>query len=160
MSNESEQDKSEAPTSFKLSKAREKGTIARGMDLGFATSLAAFCLYIWIAGPGLRAKVQATAQNTLVSAPDLLGSPGAILTVTGHMLSSAMQPMVGMAIVLFVMVLIVELVQTGFIFTSAPLKPDFAKLNPAQNLKRLFSVRLLIETAKNILKLSVFCAVA
>ena len=49
----SEQDKSEQATPFKLNRARRKGSVARGMDLGFLVTLAAFLLYIWIAGDSL-----------------------------------------------------------------------------------------------------------
>ena len=38
---EQEQDRSEAPSPFKLRRAREKGQVARGMDLGFVGSLLA-----------------------------------------------------------------------------------------------------------------------
>ena len=48
---ETEQNKSEQPTPFKLMSARRKGTVARGMDLGFLTALASFLGYAWMAGP-------------------------------------------------------------------------------------------------------------
>ncbi|MBV9695157.1 MAG: EscU/YscU/HrcU family type III secretion system export apparatus switch protein, partial [Alphaproteobacteria bacterium] len=50
---ETEQDKSEQPTQFKLDRSRKKGVVARGMDLSFLTSLAALFGYAWMAGPGL-----------------------------------------------------------------------------------------------------------
>ncbi|MBV9997009.1 MAG: hypothetical protein JO127_17540 [Caulobacteraceae bacterium] len=37
-----EQNRSEQPTPFKLTRSREKGVVARGMDLGYFTALAAF----------------------------------------------------------------------------------------------------------------------
>ena len=50
MSEGQEQNKSEEPTPFKLRKAREKGQVARGMDLGFVGSLLALGL-AWRWGP-------------------------------------------------------------------------------------------------------------
>ena len=44
MTDEAEYDKSELATPFKLSKAREKGSVARGSDLGgFDHRLRSFC---------------------------------------------------------------------------------------------------------------------
>ena len=157
MSDESEQNKSEDATPFKLTKAREKGTLARGTDLGFFTALTAFLVYMWIFGGGVGAAVKDAVRGGLVAAPDALGSQNALLLITGGMLAKAAGPLAFMAAVMFGVVLLFELVQTrGFVFSAHPLKPDFNRLNPAQGLKRLFTVRLLIETAKNVVKFGVY----
>jgi flagellar biosynthetic protein FlhB len=62
---DAEQNRSEQPTPFKLNKAREKGTVARGMDLGFLTTLAAFSGYVWITGPKTMALIGQTSARTL-----------------------------------------------------------------------------------------------
>ena len=58
---------------------------------------------------------------------------------------------------LFVLVIAVAivgtLVQTGPVFSTHPLKPDFDRLNPVSGFKRLFSLRLLFELGKNLVKL-------
>lgn len=157
----SEQNKSEQATPFKLQKAREKGALARGMDLGFLTALAAFVGYAWIAGPAAQARLATASARALVAAPNVLASPNELLAVTGAVLGSAVRPLAFMASTIFLVVLVFELVQArGFIFTLEPLKMQFNRLNPAQNLKRLFSLRLLIETGKNILKMATYLTLA
>jgi flagellar biosynthetic protein FlhB len=42
------------------------------------------------------------------------------------------------------------------VFSAEPLRPDFSRLNPATGFKRLFTLRLLLETLKNILKISIY----
>lgn len=158
---DSEQNKSEQATPHKLQQARRKGSIARGTDLGFLTALSAFIAYAWVAGPAAQAKIALTAKQALVAAPNVLASSNEILAVTGAVLASAARPLVFMAATLFLVVLAFELVQTrGFIFSAEPLKPQFNRLNPGQNLKRLFSLRLLMETVKNVLKLAVYLGIA
>jgi len=49
-----------------------------------------------------------------------------------------------------------SLVQTGPVFSFDPLKPDFDRINPASGLKRLFSLRLLFEAGKSLIKLALF----
>jgi flagellar biosynthetic protein FlhB len=57
------------------------------------------------------------------------------------------------------LVLLFEIVQLrGIVFTTKPLKPDFSRLNPAKGLKRLFSMRMLKETLKSIVKLLLYGA--
>jgi flagellar biosynthetic protein FlhB len=152
--------KSEQPTPFKLMRSREKGMIARGTDLGFLTGLAAFTGFCWIGGHGLAAAVVQSGKSALVGAAPASGGAGEILAIVGWVLSAPLGGVAAMAGTLFVAVLLLELVQTGFVFSTAPLKPDFSRLNPATGLKRLFSVRLLIETGKSVLKLGAYSAAA
>jgi flagellar biosynthetic protein FlhB len=53
-----------------------------------------------------------------------------------------------------------NVIQIGFLFTGKPLMPDLEKINPISGFKRLFSMRSLVETVKNILKLTVIGLVA
>ncbi len=46
-----------------------------------------------------------------------------------------------------------NLLQFGFLFSSAPFKPSFAKLNPINGFKNLFSRRILVNLGKQLLKL-------
>ncbi|HEX8232325.1 MAG TPA: EscU/YscU/HrcU family type III secretion system export apparatus switch protein [Caulobacteraceae bacterium] len=157
---EAEQNRSEEPTSFKLSRARQKGTVARGLDLGFATSLVAFAGYGWIMGPALAAQLSQAARNALVAATTTASGPNEVLIVTGKVLAAPFKPLAFLMAVIFGAVLVFELVQTGVVFSTEPLRLDFGKLNPAKGLKRVFSLRMLVETGKSLLKMAGYCAAA
>lgn len=154
-----EQDKSEEPSFFKLKKAREEGSVARGMDLGFFTGLAALLGWFWLMGPSLTDRMVEASKRALVTAPTVLGSSNELLALTGMVLSQVVRPLAFMGVTIFAIVLAFELVQTGVVFTTKPLKIDFNRLNPAANLKKLFTFRILIETGKNILKMAVYLAI-
>lgn len=160
MSDEGEQNRSEDATPHKLRKAREKGAVARGIDLGFASGLSAFIVYAWFAGRGLTGLVAETSQRAFVTAGPALDSPDQLIRLLGEILGSVARPLGFMAAVIFLVVLVFELIQTGMVFTMTPLAFDFSRLNPAKGFKRLFSVRILIETGKNVLKMAVYLAVA
>lgn len=157
---EGEQDKSEAPTHHRLRQARRKGSVARGMDLGYLTALAAFTGYVWFMGRSLAERIAQSGAAALASAPTVLGSPNELIAVTGAMLTAALKPLGFLAAAVFVVVLVFELVQTGVVFTTTPLKPDFSRLNPGKGLKRVFSMQMLVQTGKNVLKLALYVAVA
>jgi len=157
---ETEQNRSEQPTPYKLSRSREKGVVARGVDLGYFTALAAFAGYAWIAGPGMAGKIAATTRNALVTAPWLVAGPSEVLTVTGQVLLSALRPVGFLAALVFLAVLVLEIVQTGPVFSTEQLRLDFARLSPARGFKRVFSLRALVETGKGLLKTALYGAAA
>ncbi|HWA90287.1 MAG TPA: EscU/YscU/HrcU family type III secretion system export apparatus switch protein [Rhizomicrobium sp.] len=154
------QDKSEQPTQHKLQRSREKGVVARGMDLGFLTGLAAILGYGWIMGPTLAQAVSGAERNAFVTGPALTDSGAALLNASVLMVVPAVKPMLLLFAAVFLLVLLFEIVQTGAVFSTEPLKPDFNRLNPANGFKRIFSLRMLIETIKNIFKLIVYTTIA
>ncbi len=154
---DAEQNKSEQASPYKLQKAREKGAVARGTDLGFLTATSAFIGYAWIAGPAARTRIAEAAERAIVAAGNVVAGPNELMAVTGAVLASAVRPLAFMAATVFVVVLVFEMAQLrGFVFSTEPLKIQFNRLNPAQNLKRLFSLRILLETGKNILKMATY----
>jgi flagellar biosynthetic protein FlhB len=156
MSDQTEQNRSEQPTSFKLKKAREKGTVARGTDLGFLAILVGFTGCLWFSGGAVEGQIAEIARRALISAPQVVGNPDEMLRVTGMVLTSVIRPITLIAVTLFLVVLVFELIQVGPVFSTEPLRPDFSRLSPAKGLKRLFTVRLLIETVKNVFKMAVY----
>ena len=159
MEENTEQDKSEQPSFFKLKRAREQGSVARGMDLGFFTGLGAFVGWFWLFGGGLAERLAIASRRAFVAAPDVLGEGQALGAIIGQMVSAGARPLIFMGLTIFGVVLAFEFFQTGAVFTTKPLNLDFNRLNPAANIKKLFSVRVLIETAKNLCKLAVYGAV-
>jgi flagellar biosynthesis protein FlhB len=155
---EAEQNRSEQPTPHKLARAREKGTVARGQDLGFLTAMAAFLGYFWLIGPSLGAQIAQTSRGLLVTAPGLLASSSAMLGLTGAVMASLARPVAFMAGAVFLVVLVFEIVQTGPVFSTETFRLDFSRLNPATGFKRIVSLRMQIETLKNIVKLAVYTA--
>ena len=156
---ETEQDRSEQPTPFKLKRSREKGVVARGMDLGFMGGLLAFLGFVWIVGAQLALAVADAGRKALVGGFSLADDRAALVSTWSQLFTPVLQQLAFMALLIFVAVLLFEILQTGLVFSSQPLKPDFNRLNPAGNFKRLFSLRMLLETAKNIAKFSVYCAI-
>ena len=155
-----EQNRSEAPTHFKLEHARRKGQVARGLDLSFLTGLAAFLGFCWVEGAALVRALASAMHDALITSSQLAGDQGTVFAVTARLGGTIERPLLILAGTVFAVVLLFELLQTGFVLSSEPLKMDFSRMNPAQGLKRLFTVRLLIETAKNVLKLAVYTAAA
>ncbi|HYD85976.1 MAG TPA: EscU/YscU/HrcU family type III secretion system export apparatus switch protein [Vitreimonas sp.] len=155
MQDGAEQNKTEEATPFKLNRARRKGAVARGADLGFFSAIAAFALYVSFLGEPLIGGLAAAMRRTLLNAA--AASPADALAMAAAMAAPVLQPLAILGATLVVLVALMEIVQVGgIVFTAHPLKPDFARLNPAKGIKRLFSLRMLKETLKNVVKLTLY----
>lgn len=158
---EQEQNKTEEPTPFKLKRAREKGQVARGMDLGFVGSLLAVSGFALVAGPRFADRLMELMRLSLTIGIDHARTANSVLATVRGIYWLAFQPLLLLGGTVVVVLVLLELLQLrGFIFTTQPLKPDFKRLNPARGLKRLFSLRMLKETLKNIVKMAVYGCLA
>ncbi|MFZ2031057.1 MAG: EscU/YscU/HrcU family type III secretion system export apparatus switch protein [Vitreimonas sp.] len=151
---ENEQNKTEEATPFKLKRGREKGSVARSIDLGFFSTTVAFLMFALVAGPRVAIALAETMRSLLHRVSD--GSPEGVASVA-PIAAAMLQPLALLAATIVVVVIFFEIVQLrGVVFSAQPLKPDFSRLNPAQGLKRLFSMRMVKETVKNVLKLAAY----
>lgn len=152
-----ETNKNEDATPFKLDRARRKGMLARGTDLGFFASLLAVAIAGQLVGNSLVTSMTATMRRDLAM---ISASPRGEFATLNRVWADALALAAALALPMLVFVtvsLAIEIVQNrGLIFTAEPLKPDFTRLNPAKGLKRLFSLRMLKELAKNLLKLGLY----
>ena len=88
-----EQDRSEAPSQFKLARARRKGAVARGADLGFLASLTAFTLFIWLRGDAIGAALSVDVTRAFTSAAGVNDSASALLALVGDLLVTIVRPL-------------------------------------------------------------------
>lgn len=157
MAGNAEQDRSEAPTAFKLQKARERGSVARSVEPGFVASLVALAAFLLASGEALAAALGGMMRRALSGAFAVAADPHGVVGEIGGLCRQALAPVALLGATAIAVTILLELVQLrGFLLTCHPLKPDFNRLNPAAGLKRLFSARLLKETLKSIAKCAAF----
>lgn len=158
---ETEQNKTEDPTPYKLKRAREKGQVARGTDLGFFAVLAGLTLYAIAAGADLVGMLARSAEQILRTSIDAASAGEALPSILSASFSSILWSTAVFACSIALTVLVFEIIQIrGVAFSGHPLKPDFGRLNPGKNLKRLFSMKMLKETIKGVVKLAVYSTAA
>jgi flagellar biosynthetic protein FlhB len=152
-----ELDKNETATPFKLDHARRKGMVARGTDLGFLSSLLGLAIVAQLFGAGLVENLKLSLQRSLATVIPMAPEPAWVGAALGQEAQAISVSLLLPVFVLIFICVVVEVIQIrGVVFSAAPLKPDFKRLNPAKGLKRLFSMRMLKELAKNILKFAVY----
>lgn len=156
-----ELDKSEEATPFKLRKAREQGSVARGVDLSFFAGLLALGGFLGIAGAATVGGLAQMMQRVLATGIAGAGDPQRGIDALRSAYDAALHPVLLFGGTILAVVALFEIVQLrGFVFSAHPLKPDLNRINLAAGLKRLFSMRLLKEAFKSIVKMAVYTVVA
>lgn len=161
MAEQQEQNRSEEPTPFKLKRAREKGMVARSIELGFLGALLAAAAFTLIAGPHLVQTLAQATRSTFAAGIDGADSPQRLLALIGSVYWAGVAPLILLGLTVVAVVVFLEILQLrGLVFSGHPLKPDFSRLNPAKGLKRVFSPRMIKETLKTVAKSTIYAIAA
>ena len=145
-------EKSEEPTPERLRKLRQEGNVPKSQDVIMAVSfLTCFILIAALFGTmsrelrdlaGLTMAAAFSSQDVSVTVPRLLfAGLRTMVFVSGPVLIASVVVGVGM-----------NLAQVGFLFTTKPITPDIAKLNPVNGFKGLFNAKKLVELLKTLVK--------
>lgn len=156
---QTEQDRTEPATPTKLRDARRRGQVAKSLEINslFVLTLA-LCAFLLL-GQGMVARQLALSRSLLAGAHRFTLDPAqavALFEVTFHRMVAIFWPfMAGLVIVAVLM----NMAQTGPVFSFFPLKPDPSRVNPVTGFKRLFSAKLLFESLKTLIKIGLFAGV-
>ncbi|HBX23690.1 MAG TPA: EscU/YscU/HrcU family type III secretion system export apparatus switch protein [Desulfotomaculum sp.] len=156
--NNSAQQKTEPPSPKKLSDARKKGQVPKSRDLSAALILLAAL-----------ATIALTRDNIVLSMERLLldyfragmtvGLPAESLPYQGFWFLARMGTvLLPLFAVIMAMSVAANVAQVGVMFSPQVLQPKMERLNPAQGIKRIFSLRSLFELAKNLIKVIIVAA--
>lgn len=142
-------DKTEEATPKKKGDARKKGQVPKSKEVALALTLLSSTIVIaslgGYAGNELKATMITFLNNYLTMSLDY-NSVQKIAFITVWRLGIVFIPIV---LPIMVMGVLANFLQTGVLITSEPLKPDLKKLNPINGLKRMFSVRSVVQLLKD-----------
>ena len=154
-------EKTEEPTAKKLSDARKDGQVAKSKDLSSSVLLLVSFLVLKNMGSSMGNSFISCFRENYTRIGDFFtaqnGEFDSFFTV--QLLRAASLDMLLMLLPFFavgvVVAIVIEIVQVRWRPTTKPLQPKLSKFNPINGVKRLFSVRTLME----LLKQSVILAV-
>ena len=153
-------EKTEKATPKRREEAREKGQIAKSMDLNGAVVLMASLLALSAFGPRILNEMETAmlAVIQLTSHPEVVNQKGvgALFMLVGKHIVLGALPVVAVCVVAGV---IVNVAQVGLKPKRKAIKPDPKRLNPISGFKNLFSPNSLVELAKNLLKIGLVGAI-
>lgn len=152
-------EKTEKPTPKKLRDARRKGQIAKSKE---ATSTLVLCVLLlggWALSGWLTDQVLTIVQLALDARLAPRGLPE-LFSWLERVLRFGATLLLALALCEFAVGTLGGFLQTrGLVVSFDPIVPRFDRLNPAQNVKKLFSLKQLYEVMRKLVALAVFGAI-
>lgn len=149
------QERTEEATPKRKRDARRKGTVARSVDLTGSLALAASVIVIPSAIGSMCNGFMAGMRSALTDLPHTMD-----FGVLGSYCARTVTPALpGLAMLIFTIMIVgvvSNVAQVGFVISGEALQPSFAKINPFEGFKRLFSSRAAFDAAKASLKAGLF----
>ncbi len=144
-------EKTEQPTEHKIRKAREEGQVAKSKD--FTQALLAGALFGYML---------ADAEAIIRTLTEMMRFPAqlygmhfldAVRISIDQLLLSAVKLLAPFILLAIVVGIFGEMIQVGVLLAFKALIPKGDRLNPASNVKQMFSMKNLVEFVKSILKM-------
>ncbi|ATV42117.1 flagellar biosynthesis protein FlhB [Pectobacterium brasiliense] len=152
MAEDSDLEKTEAPTPQKEEKAREEGQIPRSRELTSVLMMVAGLAILWMGGEVMAGRLARIISQSLNFDYATIGDDTQMLRHVGSLLRQAASALIPIMLGAVLVALSAPLLLGGILFSTKSLKVDFKKLDPISGLKRLFSAQSLAELFKAILK--------
>ncbi|WP_102692649.1 flagellar biosynthesis protein FlhB [Rummeliibacillus pycnus] len=153
-------EKTEKATPKKRQDSRKKGQVLKSQDITSAIVMLSVFLALIVVATSAREGVMSFFKQTF-SKYMLVDSLSIklVIKVYKEVLSEAAIVLLPIMIVAVVAGVLGNFLQFGLLFTTEPLKFDLTKLDPIKGMKRIFSLRSIIELLKSVLKISLIGAV-
>ncbi|MDO3382580.1 flagellar biosynthesis protein FlhB [Gilvimarinus algae] len=158
--NDSSQEKTEEPTPRKLEKAREDGQIPRSRDLTTTFILLAGSIGLYVFGQLISLSMQNLTINNFTLARAEVFDTNAMYAHLGSSFYEGLMSLVPLLFMLLVASIVGPIALGGWLLSAKAMAPKFSRMNPLAGLKRMFSVKALVELAKSLGKVAVVMAVA
>ncbi len=154
-------EKTEQPTPKKLEKAREQGQVAMSKEIATAILFIFGFLSIKIfAGYMYDGSAELITHNfSLIGDIDSIFEKQYMIELILFILGKIFLVCLPIFIVILILGVVTNVIQVGWHPTAEPLKPKLGNLSPLKGIKRMFSVRSLVELIKSLLKLFFVCYV-
>ena len=160
MAEESDLERTEAPSQRRLEQAREEGQVPRSREVNTFALLGAAGLGLWIGAEGMRSAFSGLMRSSLALPRAAIEEPVAMLERLYAIAIDAAIAVAPILALLFVIALVAPMAISGWLVSSKALMPDFTRLNPLRGLGNMFSTHGLAELTKAIAKVVLIAGVA
>jgi len=158
--NDSGQDRTEQATAKRLTEAREKGDVPRSRELNtFTTLIAALIGFMVMGRTSVLSYHKLAAHQWQIDRVDAY-SDASILNGFYEPLVQALWIVAPFLALMFISTLIGPVFMGGWVFSLSSLKFDLSKVNPITGIKRVFSLKGLVELLKAVMKVLLLGGIA
>lgn len=152
-------EKTEEPTPKKLEEARKKGQVPVSREVNHWFMLLAATIGVTVLAPGLASDLGKVFRFFLESAHDIPFGAGGIGRALSEAFFGTLWALMPLLVILIAAAIGAGVIQNGFVFSGDTIKPKLSKLSLIKGLKRLFSLKSVLEFVKGIIKIAVVAAI-
>jgi flagellar biosynthesis protein FlhB len=160
MAEDSDQEKTEEPTSKRLEDARKKGQIARSREFNTFAMLLASAGLLLLLGKQMGNTLLKLMRTEFQISREVIFDPESPVI---HLKQAMVEGVTLIAPFLAVMVIVAVLAPLtlgGWVFSWEAVMPKFSKLDPLKGIARMFALQTMVELGKGLLKLALISIVA
>ncbi|MBU2985829.1 flagellar biosynthesis protein FlhB [Saccharophagus degradans] len=157
---DSAQEKTEEPTAKRQEKAREDGQIPRSKELTTSAVLIVGCVGLYMFGGQIAQGLADILKFNFTIEREAIFDPNAMLGHLGSSFYLGLKVLIPLFAVLLVAAIAGPIALGGWLFSTKSLAPKLNRMDPVAGLKRMFSVKSLVELVKAIGKVGVVVAFA
>ncbi len=159
--------KTEPASQKKLDDARKKGQVAKSKDLSGSVILLVFFIILRVYVASMGTQLMSQFRKIYVRIGDLSGGSAEFDSVGKYLFRFVSDGLLDILVMLlpimaaaFVLSFVMDIVQVKWKVSTEPMKPKFDKFNPVNGIKRLFSVKTVVQLLKQIVVVVVCVIVA
>ncbi|TJZ72914.1 flagellar biosynthesis protein FlhB [Chitiniphilus eburneus] len=160
MAEDSGEDKTEPASPRKLEEARKKGQIPRSHELSTFSILLTGLIALLMLGPGVFTAMEQIFHSELRFDRVTVTTPTLMLVHFTNAVGIALRACVPIFAACALAALLTPIAIGGLLFTFETVTPNFTRMNPLNGIKRMFSMRAVVEAVKAILKSGLIGGVA
>ncbi|GAB6931485.1 flagellar biosynthesis protein FlhB [Paenibacillus sp. JCM 10914] len=148
-------EKTEKATPKKRQDTRKKGQVAKSMEVSGASVLLAAFFCILFFGGYMRDRTVRLFTDVYINRLSMDVTKDNVMLLFGQYGIEILLLLAPLFIAVFIIALIANYLQVGFLLTGDPLKMKFSKIDPIKGFKNIFSMRSLVEFLKSVIKLTI-----
>ncbi len=146
------EERSEEPTPRRRRKAREKGEVFQSREIVSAALLLLSFVALWYAFSGMSEQLQRLALDSFGPRLRSEWSSADVPVMMSRLTLHFFMIMLPVFVVCVLVAVAGSVLQTGLIFAPQSISPRLSRINPLQGMKKVVSLRALVNLAKSLVK--------
>jgi flagellar biosynthetic protein FlhB len=160
MAEDSDQEKTEEPTSKRLDDAKKKGQIARSRELNTFVMLITSAMLLFVWGKQMGNSLLNIMRTQFQLSREIIFDPASPVIYLKQVMIDGVMLIAPFIAVMVVAAIVAPLALGGWVFSWEAITPKFEKLDPIKGIARMFALHGLIELIKALLKVLLIFVVA
>ena len=152
MAEETSGERTESPSSKRRADFRKKGQVAQSREVQNAAMFTLLLLFWLFAAPTFWDSIREQVAAVWKISGEYAITASSLMQLAYFLALNMGKALAPLFLVALLTGFFASFMQIGWLFTTEPLLPDFAKLNPLTGMARFFSKRSLVEVIKSSLK--------